>query len=411
MAFTFLDLVDEVKARATLDKASTEFDESIKNAVNTSLFRLSREGNWRTLRRVATFDTVTSYTTGSGAVSVTNDSKTVTVTGATFLTDGVRVGRRVKLGGSSKNYIIKTITSEETFTVDVVYDGTTSSTQTYEIYGQEEYTLPINSGRIYTLWHEDYGYPYVMSYISDIDFYSLNESLTDKNTPTCFRLWQTSTVLDQPKQSATLTIASSDSGDTSKSVTVYGLVGGYPDSETVATNASDGTTSVSTTKSFSYVDKVVKASSTAGRITVTSDSGNTTIAVLPAGDTAGGSEYKKVQIFPFPNRVFPINVLYYQEPVRMVNDSDVHIMGHEFDEAIILLATAKMNYSQSKKEGDKYFALYTDEVKNLKKDNIDKITNRFNRLRRTNMHNSRATRTGNRYLSYGQLGGYYGPRV
>lgn len=411
MAFTFLNLVDEVKARATLDKASTEFDESIKNAVNTSLFRLSREANWRTLRRVSTFDTVSSYTTGSGAVSVTNDSKSVTVTGATFLTDGINVGRRVKLGGSSKNYVIETITGEDTFTVNVAYDGTTSTTQTYEIYGQEEYTLPIHSGRVYCLWHEDYGYPYVMQYISDLDFYSANESLTDTNTPVWWRMWQTSSVLDQPKQAGVLAVSSSASGDVSKSITIYGTVSGYPDFETVSTNSSNGTTSVSTTKSFSSVEKVVKDSSTTGRITVTADSANTTVAVLAVGDTAGATEFKKVQIFPFPNRVFPINVLFYQEPVRMVNDTDFHIMGHEFDEAIILLATAKMNYSQSKKEGDKYFALYTDEVKNLRKDNVDKITNRFNRLRRTNMHHSRGSRTGSRYLGFGQLGGNYGPRV
>jgi hypothetical protein len=50
--------------------------------------RLGREAYWRNLRKKTTFNTITSYTTGSGAVAVTNGSTIVTITGATLITDG-----------------------------------------------------------------------------------------------------------------------------------------------------------------------------------------------------------------------------------------------------------------------------------------------------------------------------------
>ena len=70
MLYTFKDLQDEVKRRATRDQSGTTFDVAIKNIINTSLFRIGREALWRSLRRKGIVTTVTSYTTGSGAVSV-----------------------------------------------------------------------------------------------------------------------------------------------------------------------------------------------------------------------------------------------------------------------------------------------------------------------------------------------------
>lgn len=59
--FTFKDLQDEVKRRALRNQAGTEYDEEIKNLLNTSLLRISREAKWRTLRRKTKFTTVKLY--------------------------------------------------------------------------------------------------------------------------------------------------------------------------------------------------------------------------------------------------------------------------------------------------------------------------------------------------------------
>ena len=107
-------------------------------------------------------------------------------------------------------------------------------------------------------------------------------------------------------------------------------------------------------------------------------------------------------------------MLSYKDPARLVNDGDMHELGHQFDEAIILLSTAKLNYEQSQKEGDRFQALYTDEVKNLRKHNIDVIANWLPNLRSgaRGVSGGRFGRTGSRFLGFGQVGGgNFGPRV
>lgn len=406
MALLYSDLVSEVKRRAIRDQAGTEFDNEIKNTINLSLFRLARDANWTVLRRTGTFDTKAEYTTGTGAVAVTNASKTVTVTGATFITDGIEIGRRIDLGGSSKRFNIATITGETTLTVDLAFDGTTSTTQSYKIFGLHEYTLPPQVGKVAFLWHEYLGYPLVLNYNPSFQFLGVGTNLVDESTPTDYYAWAEDMVLRQPNSASAVTISSSASGDTSKDVTIFGIVSSYPDYETIATNASNGTTAVTGTKSFSKIERIVKDASTTGRITCTTNSTNVTVAVLPVGDTTAGICYKKVSLWPCPDNVFPVNVWYYKLPYRLVNDDDAHELGQEFDEALILLSVAKVRYQNSQKEGDRFLALYTDELKSLRKTNADKLDflNTLQRPEETRRYRGNV----HPYLSYQQLGGYYG---
>lgn len=412
MSYTFLDLQTEVKARSILNESGTQFDTQVKNAINTSLFRLSREANWRMLRRKATFDTVATYTTGSDAVTATNASKDITVTGATFITDGIKPGRLIQIGGSSLSYFIETVTGETTLTLDTKYDGDTSTTQTYKIFGQEQYNLPIQASKFAVVWHQDFGYPFAMNYIQDPDFYFFNDTLKDSNTPVLYRQWTVNGVLDQPLEGSVMRVTSSATADTSITITVFGTVSGYPDFEEISTDSSDGTTAVSGSKSFTEVDRVTKSATSTGRITVDANTTNTTIAVLPVGDTAGMIQYHKIQLFPYPTRVFPIHVAYYKDLYRLVGDNDMHELGYDFDEAIIDLSTAKLNFSQSKKDGDNFFALYKDELRTLRSKYNDTIMDWFPSLRkRKNSRNSSRGNSVNNILSYNQLGGQYGPMV
>jgi len=86
-------------------------------------------------------------------------------------------------------------------------------------------------------------------------------------------------------------------------------------------------------------------------------------------------------------------------------------MGQEFDEAIILLAVAKIKYESSLlSDGDKFFALYKDEINSLKTTNIDKL-DYFPVLKRPqDSRRGRNSRLG-RGVSYLQIGsgGNYGP--
>lgn len=408
MAFTFKDLQDEVKRRGTVDQAGTSFDTPIKNVINTSLFRLSREAKWRPMRRKTTFDTVAKYTTGSGGGTFTEDSKSITMTGATFITDGIRVNRRISLQGDTTRFKIATITGETTLTLDQAYGGTTiSGTGTYSILGQEEYNLPVQASHQMFLWHEEFGFPFPLGYLTEQEFISSGLDNTIEDVPTHYRMWGEDMIDVQLLEASVITISSSASGDTNVNVTVFGTVSGLPDFEIITTNASDGTTTVAGSKSFSSVERVVKESTTTGRITVTANSANTTVVVLPVGDTTAGILYRKIQLWPLPSTLFPVNVWYYKDPWRLVNDGDVHELGKNFDEAIILLASAKLKYEQNQTDdADKFAGLYLDEVRSLRKAYTDKI-DFFPDLQPAKT--ARIAKRLHPYLAYHQIGANYGP--
>lgn len=409
MAFAFSDLQSEVKRRATKDQGGSSFDTGIKNIINTSMWRIAREARWRQLRRSTTFDTVASYSTGSGAGTFTNNSKNVTITGSTFITNDIRIGRYIRLSGSNKFYKIATITGETTLTIDQVYDGTTTSVGTYSISSQEEYVLPIQIGHSCFLWHRAYGYPVLMDYVPAMEFYRAGALDTMENIPLAYRTWGNDSVIEQLKAPSAITISSSSSSDTSISTTVFGIVSGYPDYEIITTNASNGTTSVTGSKTFSSIERFVCNSTRIGRITATGNTANTTVAVIPVGFTTVGANYTRIQIYPLANRVFPINVLYYKLPFQLVNDGDVPELGEEFAEAIILLSVAKLKAEQNMKEDTDFIQLYKDEIDSLKRINVDKI-DWLQKLQKP-MGDYPNWYTGG--LRYAQVGntGMYGPRV
>lgn len=404
---TFADLVTEVKRRSTRDQGGTTFDDAIKYAINSSIFRISREAPWRSMRRRSTFNTITSYTTGSGGITVTSNTNSVTVSSGSLLTDAVAIGRYAKLSGSPKYYVVDTINSNSVFTLNQTFTGVTSTANTYEILPQGEYNLPIQAGHRMFMWHEDYGYPFKLTYITDQDFFSRGLHIYEKNTPTHYRMWGEDMVRAQVKSATNLAVISSSAADTSKQITVFGTVNGYPDSEVITLTSNPATIPATSTNVFTSIERVAKTSTTTGRITVFGDSSittNTTVAVIPAGDTTGGILYKKVYLYPLPTRVFPVNVQYYKDPYRLVNDGDIHELGQEFDEAIILLATTKVKAESDQAEADRFAMLFMDELKSLRKTNIDKI-DFFPHLERPR---GMQKGIGLRGIFYNQVGSEYG---
>lgn len=408
MAFCFSDLKTEVKRRATKNQGGTQFDSGIANVINTSMWRVAREAKWRSLRRTATFNTVAPYTTGTGAANVTASSRNFSVTGATFLTDGIRIGRYIKFDGSAKYYKIATITSETAGTLNEAWDGSTATTAAYSIMGQEEYVLPIQIGHSAFFWHKGYGYPMQMEYVPAQEFYRAGVLDVLQNIPLSYRMWGMDSTLEQLKAASVLTISSSTSADQSIAVTVFGTVSGYPDYEIITTNGSNGTTTVNGSKSFTSVERITKNQVTTGRITITANSANTTVGVLPVGNTTTGPNYTRVQVYPLPSRAFPINCYYYKLPYQLVNDGDVSELGEEFSEAIILLATAKLKGEQNQSEDADFFKFYQDEISSLKKTNVDKID--WAPKLKSPMESNPSSYTGS--LRWAQIGGSgtYGPQ-
>lgn len=408
----FSKMQDEVKRRGVRDQSGTTFDTATKNAINASLLRTAREALWRVLRSSNTLETVTSVDGSASTVSVTNASKTVTISSETLITtNGVGVGRIVGLSGSNLTYRISAISEsggDTVITLDIAYDGTTAANATYSILPQEEYNLPLRASHRLFMWHNDFGYPYKMNYITDQSFRDLGVDDTTEDTPTHYRMWGEDMVEEQPASASILTVSSSNSGDTSIPVTIFGAVAGYPDFETITTNSSNGTTTVNGAKQFSSVDRIVKNGDTDGPITVTSNSALVKVTVIPAGNATDGMLRRKIQLWPLPDRVFPIHAQYYREPLMLSGNNDVHEMGVEFDEAIILLAVAKIKYENSQKEGDRFVSLWKDEIRSLRRTNVDKI-DWLPRLQRPNQ-GMRGDSLVHPHLGLRQLGGNYGKR-
>jgi hypothetical protein len=409
--FNYSELQQEVKRSAVRDKAGSEFDTAVKNSINRAINRISREARWRALRRESSFDTVTSYTEGTGACAATEDSADITVTGATFITDGVEVGRRIDVGGSSKNYRIKYITGETTITLDQLYDGDTATDLDYEILPQGTYNLPMRSSHHAILWHEQYGHPMQLGYITSQESFGRGLSEDTTGVPSYYRMWGEDAAIMQPRQASIVSVVSSSASDTSGTVTIFGTVSSYPDYETINLN---GTTIANGAKQFTHIERIVTTSTArVGRVTVSANSGEDTLAVLPVGATVREVKYHKVQIRPLPTAIYPINCYYYKIPYLLVNDEDVHELGSDFDNAIIFLATSIVRGETSQEEATTYLAMYVNEIKSLKRFHLDKI----DWLPRLN----KGTMGGNGgfggflhpAVSYGQIGGSgsFGPTV
>jgi len=254
------------------------------------------------------------------------------------------------------------------------------------------------------MWHEAEGYPSLMTYVTDQSFFGTSNYLTEKNTPSHYRMWGEDNSITQLPSTTYLSIQSSVASDTATNVTIFGNIGGFPGFETLDTNTTTGTMLETTTNAFDSFERAAVSSPTNGYITVKSVNGSYTIAVIPEGNVRSVVR-KKVQIYPLPQSVFPINIYYYKDPFPLKDSGDIHELGQEFDEAIILLSVAKLKYQDDQKEGDRFMSLYTDELRSLRKTNIDKL-DFFPTLQRPW---GRGVGLVAPNLSFNQVGSYYGP--
>lgn len=382
MAFAFTDLQSEVLRRGVRDESGTQFNVAAANLVNTAMWTVARTARWKQLRRETTFSTVPPYADTTALANVTKNSTAVTLPSATLLTNDIQPGQYITLSGSATYYRITQINSQTTLTLDQAYSGPTANGVTYGILPLEYYTLPIQVGHSAFMWHRAYGYPLMLTYVPSQDFYMSGVLDVLTNVPLGYRMWGCDASIEQPKQPGILTYVSTSASDTSSvQITVAGnqtITNSnngktylMPVFETINLN---GTTPVPGTANFTTVDIVTKNTNTVGTIKITADSGYTNVGLLPMGNTSTGPLYTRVQLYPLPYAAFPIRVEYYKLPFKMVNAGDVHELGEEFDEAIILLATAKIKAEQGfGQDSVNFMNMYKDEITTLKRTNVDKI--------------------------------------
>jgi hypothetical protein len=134
------DIQDRVKSIVNI--TGSGYDSLVKDAIQWGLDFIGSKWNWPYLMEESFIATVAPYETGT--VSVTNASATVTGSGTTF-TSGM-VGRKIRVNSENAYYRIKTFVSTTELTLEVNYQGSTATGETYSIF-KDEYRLPADLDR------------------------------------------------------------------------------------------------------------------------------------------------------------------------------------------------------------------------------------------------------------------------
>lgn len=412
-----------VKKNIYKDQTGSEFDQVVKDLINIARLHISREARWRQNRLILepAFSTVGDYSTGTA--TFTEDSATVTFTTSTLITQGIEPGQRIKCtqsGGSSTVFQIKSVDSETQCTLVKPYDDDTVSDGTFTILGKERQTLPCYLSEISFVWHEEFGYPYVLDYIPEREFFWLASNRDTSDTPDSYYLPDPFGVDRQPSAASAISIisssnAASDQSSAGVKVVIEGIVSSVPDIEEITLN---GMTRVDGTKKFTHITRCYKTKTTTGRITVSdaipAAGSGSTLTTIPSGLMYSEPIYNRIGLSPIPDSSnVPINIWGYRAPKRLYNNDDVSEWSNEFDMLEILYASFLGSISEHQSaEVNAFFNAYVYELAKLKKKNVDRI----NDLPRFMKHGVSQYRTRSRAfvhprLAYSQFGPKFGPMV
>ena len=130
------EIRESVRVRGKIGADDTATLTAIDGFVNQRYLNVSTETKWRWLKEKRDIKIVTSYTTGT--VAVTNDSREVTGTSTTFTEE--MEGRFIKISGDDQYYLIVARISDTIIQLSERVIRTTTTGLSYEIF-QGEYGL------------------------------------------------------------------------------------------------------------------------------------------------------------------------------------------------------------------------------------------------------------------------------
>lgn len=277
---------------------------------------IRRVGDWPVLYRNTSpwiISLVPAYNTGS--VTVTENSATITGSGTTFTS--AMIGRKFRVVGDNRFYIISAFTSATQLTLKDAYENgdLDGAGKSYLIY-QDTYNLPTDFGLSHFVRHENLGTPLTRKNLAL--FYTDNPTADQIGDPFQYDITENG-VENQPVSASTLSLTSSAAGDGTKKVLIRGLVN-YESFEEITFGA-DATVAVATTKSFSRVDGIFKQSTFTGLLTVTANSDNVTVHTIPP-------EYlshtrKKIQFYYLPKNKISVYIAGWRDLMPLIRDYDV----------------------------------------------------------------------------------------
>lgn len=182
-------------------------------------------------------------------------------------------------------------------------------------------------------------------------------------------------VRTQPTSASTLSIVSSSASDTTQQVRVKGTDSNDVEIEESVTLT--GTVAAVTTNSYKEIRSISKSATTVGRITITSNSGVVTNAILSLTDL----DYKvtKIRLHSIPNSVITYKLPYHINPYPLVNDMDTPII--DCAEGIELGATMRAwRYKRQFQKAQEFERLFEKWIN-------DVIWDKENQPNRTNLLN------------------------
>lgn len=186
--------------------------------------------------------------------------------------------------------------------------------------------------------------------IADEQFFKLVPNPTDTGNPLFYRLWEVEGVATRLAVADTIDVVSSstsDAGSAELALSVWGYVGGIFQNETYTLN---GTTTVSGSKTFQAREIYVsKQKDTTGTITVTENSGGTTLVTL--GPSERNPRFRVISLYPIPSSALTIYLEYYTRMNHLTADSDTPPFDRKWHYVVVLGTLSKV-YQYLNKEND-----------------------------------------------------------
>ena len=190
--------------------------------------------------------------------------------------------------------------------------------------------------------------PIKLRQVPDEIFYRRIPNPTATGNPFFYRLWEQEGVSTRLAVADTIDIVSGSTSDTAQTVSIVGYdANDVIKSEVLTLN---GTTTVAGTITFAANRplRVSKSASTAGDITVTENSGGTTLVILGSEDRS--PRFKVIGFYPIPGSGITISLEYFTRIRRLVNEADVPDIDEKWIWVVRAGALAKIFQYQNKSE-------------------------------------------------------------
>ena len=160
--------------------------------------------------------------------------------------------------------------------------------------------------------------PIKLVFVPDELFYKWIPNPTATGNPRFYRLWEEFGVSTQLTADDTIDVVSSSTSDNQTVIVRGNDADGLDVTESFTLN---GTTIQTGSTTFSEILQVSKSDDTAGTITVTENSGSTTIVLLSPEERS--PRFKRVSFYPIPSSSITVSYEYYTQFRHLVNDTDV----------------------------------------------------------------------------------------